>query len=74
MNLNKHQNYSEEQIRKAIADVEKGISVRKAASLHKIARKTLQRKLKDDGSHLATKRGPSTLFSADQENKIVMWI
>ena len=74
MNLNKYHNYSEEQIRKEIADVEKGISVRKAANLHKIARKTLQRKLKDDGSHLATKRGPSTLFSADQENQIVMWI
>ena len=30
--------------------------------------------MKYDGPHLATKRGPSTLFSADQENQIVMWI
>ena len=52
----KQNNYSEKQIKKAIADVEKWIIVRKAISLHKIATKTLQKKLKDGGSHFVTKK------------------
>ena len=51
----KNQNYSEKQI-KAIADVKKWIIVCKAISLHKIATKTLQSKLKNGGSHFATRK------------------
>ena len=43
-------------ILKSKADVEKWIIVRKAISLHKIATKTLQRKVKDGGSHFVTKK------------------
>ncbi|XP_050501919.1 tigger transposable element-derived protein 1-like [Diabrotica virgifera virgifera] len=68
-----YKKYSEDVIKLAIQEVREGNSIKSTAKKHNISRPTLQRRLRTD-VFVATRMGPPTVFSLDQELVFVRWI
>ena len=69
----KEKSYSGEQLKKALIEIEKRESVRKAAHLYNLAKATLQSRINQNELQ-ATKKGSFTIFSTEQEEIISLWI
>ena len=65
--------YTTDQIREALAAIEKGCSLRKAAKQFDVPRSTLYSKLHNI-SPLECRKGPPSILSPEEEEEIVKWI
>lgn len=70
---NKRKPYSPEALRQALQAVDQGDSLRKAADAYGVSPATILRKRRNP-EKIDSKKGPSTIFSTQEEQEIVSWV